>query len=335
MLCLGGDQSKDARAANGNINPFAAVLGLTPEQIGEMQLCSCYRPSDLGMTHLLRQSGQYAQQFNNDYKREILQKFMPFMAQVKDGKLEKYSPEELYENFRNIIIQAHCYGANDLPILSQVFKEAMTSLGYSQKEQKNALRQVICITNNSQREFRDNLDFTMIHRYSVKDGQFEPEYETRFSDGYPEFLKNITEYTAQKGEKSAFVPMKNNEVLMVFDKVLIDGSEHNDAFWTTNEKNLIEVGKQQALLMENIGAFWYQNHEDMPDAVNLLQKCSKQNGLEDFVYQSLQQGKKLKKSQRNVLENPLILKSAKNKFNSPNSEPEKTGIYKLLSQNVR
>lgn len=58
------------------------------------------------------------------------------MAQVKDGKLEKYSPEELYENFRNIIIQAHCYGANDLPILSQVFKEAMTSLGYSQKEQK-------------------------------------------------------------------------------------------------------------------------------------------------------------------------------------------------------
>ena len=129
--------------------------------------------------------------------------------------------------------------------------------------------------------------------------------------------------------------MKNNEVLMVFDKVLIDGSEHNDAFWTTNEKNLIEVGKQQALLMENIGAFWYQNHEDMPDAVNLLQKCSKQNGLEDFVYQSLQQGKKLKKSQRNVLENPLILKSAKNKFNSPNSEPEKTGIYKLLSQNVR
>lgn len=335
LLCLGGDQSKDARAANGNINSFAAVLGLTPEQIGEMQLCSCYRPFDLGMAHLLQQSDQYEQQCNIDYKREILQKFMPFMAQVKNGKLEKYSPEELCENFRNIIIQAHCYGANDLPFYSQVFKETMTSLGYSQKEQKNALRQVICITNNSQREFRDKLDFTMIHRYSVKDGQFEPEYETRFSAGYPEFLKNIAEYTAQKGEKAAFVPMKNNEVLMVFDKVLIDGSEHNAAFWTTNEKNLTEVGKQQALLMKNIGAFWYQNREDLPDVVNLLQECSKQNGLEDFVKRSLQQGKKLKTSQRNVLENPLILKSAKNRFNSPDSEPEKTGIYKLLSQNVR
>ena len=335
LLCLGGDQSKDARAANGNINSFAAVLGLTPEQIGEMQLCSCYRPSDLGMAHLLRKSGQFSQQLDNDYKREILQKFMPFMAQVKDGKLEKYSSEELCENFRNIIIQAHCYGANDLPVYSQVFKEAMTSLGYSQKEQKNALRQVICITNNSQREFRDNLDFTMIHRYSVKDGQFEPEYETKFSDGYPEFLKDIAEYTAQKGEKAAFVPMKNNEVLMVFDKVLIDGSEHNAGFWTTNENNLTEVGKQQTLLMKNIGTFWYNNQKDLPDVVNLLEECSKQNGLEDFVQNSLQQGKKLKKSQYNVLENRHILKSAKNKFKSPDYEPEKTGIYKLLSQNVR
>ena len=211
----------------------------------------------------------------------------------------------------------------------------MTLLGYSQKEQKNALRQVICITNNSQREFRDNLDFTMIHRYSVKDGQFEPEYETKFSDGYPEFLKDIAEYTAQKGEKAAFVPMKNNEVLMVFDKVLIDGSEHNAGFWTTNENNLTEVGRKQALLMKNIGTFWYNNQKDLPDVVNLLEECSKQNGLEDFVQNSLQQGKKLKKSQQNVLENPLILKSAKNKFKSPDYEPEKTGIYKLLSQNVR
>lgn len=335
LLCLGGDQSKDARAANGNIKPFLSVLGLSQEQIDNMQLCSCYRPFDLGMAHLLRQSGQYKQQFHDDYKREILQKFMPFMAQVKDGKLEKYSPEELCENFRNIIIQAHCYGANDLPFYSQVFKETMTSLGYSQKEQKNALRQVICITNNSQREFTDKLDFTMIHRYSVKDGQFEPEYETNFSDGYPEFLKDIAEYTEQKGEKSAFVPMKNNEVLMVFDKVLIDGSEHNSAFWTTREENLTEVGKKQALLMKNIGEFWYQNHEDMPNMIDLLQKCSKPNSLEDFVQNSLQQGKKLKKSQHNVLENRHILKSAKNKFNSPNSEPEKNGIYKLLSQNVR
>ena len=335
LLCLGGDQSKTAKSANGNIKPFLFVLGLSPEQIDNMQLCSCYRPLSMELNSLLVEAEQYEQQFHDDYKREILQKFMPFMAQVKNGKLEKYSSEELCENFRNIIIQAHCYGANDLPVYSQVFKEAMTLLGYSQKEQKNALRQVICITNNSQREFRDNLDFTMIHRYSVKDGQFEPEYETKFSDGYPEFLKDIAEYTAQKGEKAAFVPMKNNEVLMVFDKVLIDGSEHNAGFWTTNENNLTEVGRKQALLMKNIGEFWYQNHEDMPNMIDLLQKCSKPNSLEDFVQNSLQQGKKLKKSQHNILENRHILKSAKNKFNSPNSEPEKNGIYKLLSQNVR
>ena len=53
--------------------------------------------------------------------------------------------------------------------------------------------------------------------------------------------------------------------------------------------------------MKNIGEFWYQNHEDMPNMIDLLQKCSKPNSLEDFVKNSLQQGKKLKKSQHNVL----------------------------------
>ena len=336
LVCLGGDQTKGPKAANGNINVFAQVLGLSPEQIDKMQLCSCYRPHcERGLHSLLSKTGKLERQVECDYKREILQKFMPFMAKIKDGKQERYSGEELAGNFRNIIIQAHCYGANDLPRFKKVFSETMEQLGYTDKERQTAMRQIVCITNNSQREFTDNLGFSCIHRYSVKDGQFEPEYEERFSAGYPVFLQKHSDFKAQAGVKSSFISLRANEMLMIFDKVLTHGNEHDAGFWTTNTDNLTVVGKKQADLMKRIGRYWYNNAEDISSISDFVIKAAEGSEAAAFVEKSLAAGQKLKREQQNVLKNKHILKSAWNKFNSPDVAPDKTGIYKLLSEKQR
>lgn len=331
LLCLGGDQTREPREANGNINAFANVLGLSQEQLDNMQLCSCYRPSAYmaGIMSLVKKDTTTKDRMKKDYKREILQKFMPFMASVKDGKFERYSKEQLYQNFRNIIIQAHCYGANDLTIISDVLKETMAKLKYSEKEINKALKQVICVTNNSQREFNDQLGFTAIHRYSVTDGQFEPEYETRYSAGYPVFLASHEKYKAKKGTKAAVVPLKKNEALMIFDKVLVGSGEHNSAFWTTLKEKLTSVGYKQAELMKNIGRFWYSNVNDVPDVIDLVNKCSK--GIEPFVKRMIDNGRKLAIEQRNPLVNHSILKSEWNKYKD-NVVPENFGVFKVLAE---
>lgn len=334
FLCLGGDQTKEARNANGNINAFSAVLGLTDEQKDNMQLVSCYRPSD-PIRFLSQRAGGIEQRIAADYKREILNKFMPFMAKVEHGKMVRYSGKELADNFRNIFIQAHCAGANDLPHIVGVFNDTMNKLGYTLQERKNAMRQVICVTNNSQREMTDNLDFTCIHRYSVKDGQFEPEYEEKYSKGYPVFIQDNPAFGALDGTKAGFVKIKDNEMLMAFDKILLEGSEHNDGFWTTNEKKLTLIGKYQANLMKKIGQFWYRNTQDVPNVVDLLKNCTDNTVLKPFVEKSLAFGKNLTVSYQNVLENHHILKAAWNRFKSPNIDPEKTGVYKIISPQGR
>lgn len=333
LLCLGGDQTRDAREANGNINVFSAVLGLSQEQLDNMQLCACYRPNpyELGIGRHLRHYWNVNERRNEDYKREILRRFMPFMAKSKDGVFERYSAEELNENFRNILIQAHCYGANDLVIISDVFKESLHKLGYSKEETAKAMSQIVCVSNNSQREFADNLGFTIFHRYSVKDGQFEPEYDTKYSDDYPEFLAKHDTFNKQKGKQNAFVNLNNNEVLMVFDKVLNEGSEHNEAFWTTKKEKLTTVGKRQAEVMKNIGAYWYKNTTEISSAKDFICKAVAGTKTEAFVMRAFLYGKKLKTEQRNPLVNHSILKKVWNEFNDKSVKPKKIGIFRVLS----
>ena len=338
LLCLGGDQTKDARAANGNNNAFSAVLGLSPEQKNVMQLVSCYRPSNENLRFIWYKVKGFNKQRESDYKREILQKFMLFMAREVDGKFERLHPRELMENLGNIMIQAHCYGANDLLCINKVFRETMTKLGYSEELQKNALRQIICVTNNSQREITDNLDFSCIHRYSVKDGQFEPEYKTEESAEYPVFVQDYQAFADKKGNKAAFIETKPNEMIMVFDKVLADQSksdEHNSAFWTTNEDMLTQVGKYQARLMAKIGQTWYNKKSEMTDITTFLQKITEKSTLHTFVTKALAFGKKLKAEKKNMLVNHHILKSVWNKFKNPKIETPKTGVYRLLSKEYR
>lgn len=335
LLCLGGDQTKDARKANGNINGFVSVMGLSLEDISKMQLVSCYRPFSRRLNFIWCKIGGLKKQLESDYKREILQKFMPFMARQIDGKFEPLSPKELANNFSNIMIQAHCYGANDLPYINNVFKEAMTKLGYEKQVQQHALKQIICVTNNTQRELTDNLDFSCIHRYSVKDGQFEPEYNTDESDHYPVFVQDYPAFADKKGNKAAFIETKPNEMFMVFDKILRQGNEHNEAFWTVDKESLTAVGKNQAHLMARIGRFWYHNHEDVSNVCDLIQKAIENSTLEEFVDKALVFGKELKLEKNNILSNHHILKSAWNKFKNPQSEIPKTGVYKLLSDKYK
>lgn len=335
LLCLGGDQSKDAQKANGNIKPFATALGFSTSLCDQMQMLACYRPSNMHVSFLRRRYPGEENKLENDYRREILQKFMPFMAQPIDGKWERLPPLELLQHFRNIIIQAHCAGANDLPIYSKVFKETMTKLGYEPDLQKLALRQIVCITNNSQRDMTDDLGFTLIHRYSVKDGQFEPEYDTNYSDAFPVFVQDHAKFAAKDGTKVGFIRMKTNELLMVFSKILKEGDEHNYGFWTTDEMDLTPVGKKQAALIKCVGLHWAANDDLIDDVVEFVHKAVENSPLKSFVNRALAVGKQLKRQQKSALYNSHILKSAFNKFKSNKKEPDKTGVYKLLSENYR
>lgn len=338
LLCLGGDQTKDARTANGNNNAFVGVLGLSDEQKDNLQQVSCYRPINSRLRYLWHRAGGLAKQIEKDYKREILQKFMPFMARKNNDKFEKLTDEELKENFANIMIQTHCYGANDLVRFNKVFKDALSELGYSETTQKAALKQIICITANSQREMTDNLDFSCFHRYSVKDGQFEPEYETKYSAAYPVFMQDHKSFTAEKGNQTAFITTKPNEMIMAFDKILLyasRGEEHNEGFWVTEKLDLTYVGKCQARLTERIGQFWYQNHDDVPDVQNLVQKVTEKTSLHAFIKKALTSGKKIKAENKNMLTNHHILKSEWNKFKNPNIKSAQNGIYKILSDKYK
>lgn len=335
LVCLGGSETKEARKANGNINGFVSVIGLSLEDISKMQLVACYRPYNQRLRFAWRKARGFAKHQYNDYKREIMQKFMPFMARWNEGKWERLTINELYQNFRNIMFQAHCYGANDLPYYSRVFKETMTKLGYEKSVQQHALKQIICITNNTQRDLGDNLGFTCIHRYSVKDGQNEAVYDTKYSADYPVFVQDYKAFAAQKGHTAAFVATKPHEMFMAFDKILRQGSEHNDAFWTVDKEDLTTVGNNQAHLMARIGRLWYHNHENVPNVSELVQQAAENSILQEFVNKAFALGKEIKSEKNNVLANHHILKSEWNKFKASDIEAPKTGVYKLLSDKYR
>ena len=125
---------------------------------------------------------------------------------------------------------------------------------------------------------------------------------------------------------------------MVFDKIMAERSkkdEHNEAFWTTNEDMLTQVGKYQARLMAKIGQTWYNKKSEMTDISSFLQKITEKTTLHPFVTKALAFGKKLKAEKKNMLVNHHILKSAWNKFKNLNSEIPKTGVYKLLSNKCK
>ncbi|MBO6290510.1 MAG: hypothetical protein J6N45_09375 [Alphaproteobacteria bacterium] len=338
LLVLGGNQTKSAYFANGNINKFVHSLGLTQEQRDNMQLLSCYRPINRQLEEAWQKVTEWSTQIEDDYRREIAQSFMPFMARKVGDKFVKLTDKELIENFGNIMIQSHCAGVDDLVGYSIVFKDKMTELGYPKELQKKALKQILCITDNSQREFTDDFGFTSIHRYSVKDGQIKPSYYKYESAEYPVFVEDYKAFADKKGNKAAFVTTRPNEMIMIYDSVLTDKDpvkEHNFAFYTTDEKSLSQVGKLQARLMAKIVQTWYNNHSEMTDILTFINKVSENSLLQPFVKKALAFGKKLKADKRNMLVNHHILKSIRNKFNDRFSKVPKTGVYKLLSDQYK
>lgn len=350
LLCLGGGGTIDARAANGNCNCFVDVLGLADEEKSELQLVSCYRPDYKKIRNIQQNPANLIKNINDDYKREILQKFMPFMAQRIDGKFERLTNECLAKNFRNIMIQAHCAGVDDLPKFTKIFKQAMTKLGYSPAVQKHALKQIICVTNNSQREFTDDLGFTIIHRYSLFAGQTSASYDGKYSHAYPLFINQKEVFEDKNGHNMAFIQMKPNEMFMVYDKIAKDiydraeyfdwnyslqEVEHNEAFWMTNPEELTTVGKYQARLMAKLGRFWYNNRQEVPDVLHLLKRITDNSALQAQFRKAVNSGKKLKTEKNNLLVNHHILKSEWNKFKNQNIPALKSGIYKLLSDKYK
>ncbi len=319
ILFLGGDQTTAPNKALGNINLFVKSLDLSSEQMANVQLCSCYRPINSVVTMILPIQKQRQQKIA-DFEREFIEKFLPFIADTSGQKPQRYSLSEAKSNLRNLMIIPHCYGSCDLKDFSILLHKKMMDLGYTPKEQNDIMKEAICLTNNSQQEFTDCLDFTVFHRYSVKDGQLDPDYDLKYSCGYPLYLDECSEFSAGKGNKSAFIDINRQEILMAFDRILIGGAEHTHAFATINDDLLTEVGQKQAALIKNIGQFWYNNNDEVPSAKEIVAKCSTNKDLSLFSQKSFVVGREIAAATRNPLKNRHILKSIFNKYKAKDSD---------------
>ena len=311
LLCLGGSATEDARAANGNINAMLDAFGFSGEECESIQLAACYRPTASSSLELaLRKYEVDCSTIKEEnYQREVQRVFMPFMAQKHGQKYIPLSEKELFVRFRNIMLFTHCFGANDLPIIEKTLKNTMSELGYGKLVQKYALRQILCITNNNQREFsKDRSDMTIIHRYSVWDGQRSPQYNLTESADYGVFLNKYQPFYENKGSLSGLVNLRKNEVLFICDKVLKDGDEHNYGFFTQDRQKLTNVGQWQAKIMQKIGKYWLKNKKAIPSASELiLQSVGKDVSLQRKIQHALIVGKKTQRAKINPIKNPAII----------------------------
>ena len=338
IICFGGDQTKNARAANGNINAFLKTLGFTKEQQDQMQLLAHYVdiPQDFRWT--LRKATNRTELQHNDFVRETLKVFLPFIAKKTKSDWKKIPDENLLHNMRNILIVTHCAGTEKMIKILNILRTEMLSLGYKQKLIDTALKQILCISNNSQLEMTEDIPTTILHRYSVADGQSDREYDENYSNSYPVHLDKHLEFSKIKGTKSAFIKLNRNEIMMAFDKILMltdikgSGTEHNEAFFETDQKKLTKVGLEQMKLIQLLAQYWYNNNDEIPDTMDLLNMVAKGTDLELFVATSILNGEILKKEHNNPLQNPHSLGVIVNRFRNKEIEPEHTGIWKLLEQ---
>ncbi|MBP5485911.1 MAG: hypothetical protein J6Y07_04370 [Alphaproteobacteria bacterium] len=339
IICFGGDGTRNARAANGNINSFVKTLDFTKEQQNKMQMLANYEdiPEDFFFT--LHMATNIDELYNNDFVRETLKVFMPFIAKKTKSGWDKISDKNLLNNMHNILIVTHCYGTSVMIEVLNILKQEMRTLGYNQQLIDTALKQILCISNNSQLEMTEDIPTTILQRYSVADGQSDRTYDKKYSNSYPVHLDENSEFSKIKGKKSAFIKLNENEIMMAFDKILmstdIRGSskEHNEAFFETDLKKLTKVGREQMKLMRLVVQYWYNNHDEIPDAMDLLKKVAKGTDLELFVATSILNGEMLKKEHNNPLRNSHSLEVSVNRFKNQDIEPEHTGIWKLLEKN--
>lgn len=342
VFIWGGDGTKTARAANGNINSSINALGFTDEQQNNMQMLACYYPENRYILEDVAYGDvtNFGELSMNDIQREVLRVYHPFIAEKTEQGWKKLPSNELLDNMRNILHCTHCRGTDEMGSIENIIQKEMLALGYEEALIDKALKQNLCITNNSQRQFDDNPKITTLHRYSVYDGQFESDDIYNITNSYPAHLAKSVEYNKFKGNKSSFIILGKNETLMVFDKILSNETEssnkdeHNQAFFTTNPECLSEVGKKQLKLMLSVAQGWYKKHNEMPSAEDLVRQCGQDAGLEVWTSKSFVAGKLLQKEHNNPLKNPHVLEVAKNRFNNPNIEPEHTGVWKLL-RNVK
>lgn len=336
MICFGGDQTRDARAANGYINQFIKTFGFSDVQQQNMQMLSHYYNWPVEFQRTFHRATNFKELIQDSYLREVLKVFMPVIATENKSTWTKLPDKDLLNNMRNIMFVTHCYGTGQMIKVINTLKQKMLSLGYEEKLIDRALKQILCITNNSQLEMTENIPTTTLQRYSVADGQSERKYNSKYSNSYPVHLDTHTEFKKIKGKKSAFIELKPNDVILAFDKILKSttrqgsGTEHNDGFFTTDKKQLTKIGQDQMELTHLIIQYWYNNHDEMPNVIDLLKKVSKGTNLEMFVGTSILNGEILKKEHDNPMRNPHFLEVVKNRFENPDIEPEHTGIWKLL-----
>ena len=338
LIVYGGDGTTTARAGNGNINASANTLGLTSKQQDDVQTIACYYPKNNEILEGVVYGDiiNYGECADNDLQRETLKLLHPFIAKKTEQGWKKLPQNELLENMRNIIITTHCHGAVEMVYFNRILHAEMLTLGYNEDLIDRALRQILCITNNSQRDFDDKMRMTTLHRYSVCNGQGEEMCNYGVKNSYPAHLNESEEFNKLEGNKSAFICLNKNEVMMAFDKILSDSDkssnkkEHNEAFFTTDSRLLTDVGKKQMKLIQTITQWWYNNHDEVPNAEDLVRQCGQDAGLKAWTAKSFVAGKLLQRYHHNPLQNPHVLTVAKNRFNNPDIEPKHTGIWKLL-----
>ena len=126
--------------------------------------------------------------------------------------------------------------------------------------------------------------------------------------------------------------------MTIFDKILKYGgveSEHNTAFFTTDNKLLTHVGRLQAKLFKRMGQFWLQDNHSIRSAADFLRKSVEGTLLAKHVEIFMRNGKKLQKAKMNPIHNPSIIDAEYAKYKQNLMKDDEHGAYKLLSDKAK
>ena len=132
IICFGGDQTKDARAANGYINQFTKTFGFSDVQQQNMQMLSYYYNLPIDVLWTFRRATNFNDLVQDSYLREVLKVFMPFIANKTKSCWVKLPDTDLLNNMRNIMFATHCYGTEQQMKVTNALKLQMLSLGYKE-----------------------------------------------------------------------------------------------------------------------------------------------------------------------------------------------------------
>ncbi len=235
LLVVGGIQTRDARAANGNIKCFRSKIDKAEQVLGlYYMLLPTAREKGMelwGATVAweLMQRGQF-KLYNEDWRylyghepaslREIPYQYADWffvnyvLPMLRDKSQNPLPVEQAIKNMRNLNIATYCWGDFFTDKLSKAMKKWVPYMGYSELETAEIMKQVCVLNLTGSLPANRHSGFTTLRVFSICD-----RTTSMFHWGtYNKFLCDT--YWDKQGNRGAYVQINPNEALLTVQRFL-------------------------------------------------------------------------------------------------------------------